>query len=220
MINPLFKVIENNVKLPNLDDVIFDIQDLISFNISLDGVGIKNLAINETLTDDSRFINLYDDDKIRLTIANFTGGISGQYSYVSDPPILADIGDINFNSESFGLVIDGYNHYEDGHLQVDLNNLTLLFEPILLQFDGVSDISNVTTRFISSATNTITSRLSPISRYPPSTLKINNLVNSLLRIIPDEIHIPKTNVTIEGGIDDHLHSTKNGYIMIPLDVWL
>ena len=67
MINPLFKVIENNVKLPNLDDVIFDIQDLISFNISLDGVGIKNLAINETLTDDSRFINLYDDDKIRLT---------------------------------------------------------------------------------------------------------------------------------------------------------
>jgi len=27
-------------------------------------------------------------------------------------------------------------------------------------------------------------------------------------------------VTVEGGIDDHLHSTKNGYIMIPLDLWL
>lgn len=99
-----------------MDDVIFDIQDLISFNISLDGVGITNLAINETLTDDTRFINLYGEDKIRMTIANFTGGISGQYSYVSDPPILADIGDINFNSESFGLVIDGHNYYEDGHL--------------------------------------------------------------------------------------------------------
>jgi len=53
---------------------------------------------------------------IRLTIANFSGGIAGSYSYVSDPPILADIGDINFISPSLGLVIDGYNHYEDNHL--------------------------------------------------------------------------------------------------------
>lgn len=93
-------------------------------------------------------------------------------------------------------------------------------EPLLLQFDGVSDISNVTSRLITYVTNTITSRLSSISRYPPSTIKINKLINSILKLVPDSFHIPDTNVTLEGGIDDHLHSTKNGYISIPLDLWL
>jgi len=96
----------------------------------------------------------------------------------------------------------------------------MLAEPVLLQFDGVSDISNVTSRFVSYATNTILSRLNSISRYPPSTIKVNNLVNSVLKLIPDTFHVPGTNVTLEGGIDDHLHSTKGGYIMIPLDLWL
>jgi hypothetical protein len=95
-----------------------------------------------------------------------------------------------------------------------------MIEPMLLQFDGVSDLSNVTSRFISFVTNTITSRLSSISRYPPALVKANNLLNAALRLIPDELHIPKTNVSIEGGIDDHLHSTKNGYVMLPLDLWL
>lgn len=93
-------------------------------------------------------------------------------------------------------------------------------EPLLMQFDGVSDFSNVTSRFLTYGLNTIGSRLNSISRYPPSTKKVNKLVNTVLKLIPDTFHIPKTNITVEGGIDDHIHSTKNGYLMIPLDVWL
>jgi len=76
----------------------------------------------------------------------------------------------------------------------------MLFEPLLLQFDGVSDLSNVTSRLITFVTNTITSRLDSISRYGPSTVKANNLINTALKLIPDELHIPGTNVTLEGGI--------------------
>jgi hypothetical protein len=83
----------------------------------------------------------------------------------------------------------------------------------------VSDISNVTSRFISYVTNTISSRLSSITRYPPSTIKINNLVNTALKLVPDSLHIPGTNVTLEGGVEDHFHSTKGGYVSIPLDLW-
>jgi hypothetical protein len=193
---------------------------LVSFNFSLDGLGLANLGLNSSLSDETRLVNLYDDDKIRLTIANFSGGIKGQYSYVSDPPILADIGDINIDMPSMGLVVDGYNYFEDNHLQIDLNNLTLSMNPLLLQFDGVSDFSNVTSRLLSYITNTITSRLSSISRYPPALKKVGKLLNTGLAMIPDVIHIKDTNVTIEGGIDDHLHSTKNGYVMVPLDLWL
>ena len=113
MINPLFDVIMKNLKLPDLDDVIIDVQDLISLNVSLQDLHIENLHINSSLSNETRFINLYDDDMIRLTNANFSGSIKGSYSYVSDPPIMADIGDINLNSPSFGIVIDGYNHWED-----------------------------------------------------------------------------------------------------------
>lgn len=91
---------------------------------------------------------------------------------------------------------------------------------MLLQFDGVSDFSNVTSRLISYITNTITSRLSSISRYPPALKKVNKLLNTGLSLIPDTLHVPGTNITLEGGIDDHLHSTKNGYVMVPLDLWL
>lgn len=116
MINPLFDVIMKYLKLPDIDDVIIDIQDLISLNVSLNDLHIENLRLNSSLSDDTRLINLYNDDMIRLTIANFSGSIKGSYSYVSDPPILADIGDINLDSPSFGIVIDGYNHFEDDHL--------------------------------------------------------------------------------------------------------
>lgn len=220
MINPLFTVIEKNLILPDLDNIILDIQDLVSFNFSLNNLHLENLHINDTISYDSQFINLYGDDEIRMTIANFSLDIAGEYSYVSDPPILADIGSINFQSPSFGVIIDGNNSFVDNHLQVEMNNLTLLIEPLLLQFDGVSDISNVTSRLISYVTNTITSRLNSISRYPPSIIKINKLLNNILKLIPDSNHIPGTNVTLEGGIDDHLHSTKNGYISVPLDLWL
>jgi hypothetical protein len=77
---------------------------------------LENLHINDTISYDSQLINLYEDDTIRLTIANFSGRIKGSYSYVSDPPILADIGDINFDSPSLGIVIDGYNSFVDSHL--------------------------------------------------------------------------------------------------------
>lgn len=100
-------MVEKELKLPNVDDVIIDIQDLIAFNFSLHDFQLKNLKINDTIFYDSQLINLYADDKIRMTIANFSGGLSANYSYVSDPPIVADIGEIDFNSPSFGMVIDG-----------------------------------------------------------------------------------------------------------------
>jgi hypothetical protein len=35
MLNPLFTVVEKNLILPDLDNIILDIQDLVSFNFSL-----------------------------------------------------------------------------------------------------------------------------------------------------------------------------------------
>ena len=48
---------------------------------------------------------MYLDDHIRLTIANMTGHLSGDYSYCSDPPILADIGTIDFGYDNIELII-------------------------------------------------------------------------------------------------------------------
>jgi hypothetical protein len=55
-------VIEKDLKLPNLEDIIIDIQDLISFNFSLTDFQLKNLHINDTISYDSQLINLYEDD--------------------------------------------------------------------------------------------------------------------------------------------------------------
>ena len=89
---------------------------MISFNVSLHNFAISNLGINSGLGYDTEFINLYADDQVRMTLANMSGHIAGDYSFCSDPPILADIGSIDFNSASLGIILDGYNHFNDSHL--------------------------------------------------------------------------------------------------------
>ena len=198
-----------------------DVEDLISFNISASNLALSNVAFNSSTKPDTELINLYEDDKIRLTMANMTAHFSGEYSYCSDPPILADMGEIDFNFEWFKIIIDGYNYFEDNNLQVNLNNVSLEAKenPLHLFFDGLSDMGNVISRGLSYGGNTLVSRLVSIIKYRPPAAKLTKIVNALFRQIPDAFDIPGTNITVEGGIDAHAHSTRHGYLMLPLDLW-
>jgi hypothetical protein len=46
-----------------------------------------------------------DNNQMRLTIADFQGKINANYMYITDPPLLADIGVIEFDTPNNTIVI-------------------------------------------------------------------------------------------------------------------
>ena len=79
-------------------------------------------------------------------INNFTGDIHSSYMYISDPPIFADIGDFDFNINSSSF----------------MTNFTT---EISFNFDGISDISDVFSRFLTFSGNVLRDRAVSISNY-------------------------------------------------------
>lgn len=85
-------------------------------------------------------------------------------------------------------------------------------------FDGISDISDVTSRLITYVGNVLGRRLTSIVKYVGPN-KIANVINSLLYIIPDEVDIPTTDLYIEGGLSNEFE-IKKAYMSIPFDLSL
>ena len=46
-------------------------------------------------------------------ISNLSASIRGSYAYVTDPPVLADVGEVKLDVDSLGVVLDGHNYYEN-----------------------------------------------------------------------------------------------------------
>lgn len=122
--------------------------------------------------------------------------------YVSDPPIFADIGDFDMDIENTTMILDFNQTIEDdGIMDIFINNLELFIAPWRAKFDGISDISQVATSFISYVGNVLTNRLTSIVAYKGPEYA-QSLVNKVLEIIPDEKHLPNSTLYIEGGISD------------------
>lgn len=92
--------------------------------------------------------------------------------------------------------------------------------PINLTFGGVSDISDVASRFLTFVTSVVTNRLVSMSKYPPALVKFNNLINIVLELIPDEIDIPGTPLYLCGGLSDKFSIVKHTSMSLGLDAAL
>lgn len=104
------------------------------------------------------------DDRTVLNIHNFTGNLKGNYMYVSDPPILADIGEFEWNINSTSIKIDSSAKFDEGQsvMNFTLNEFELDINPGMVSFEGVSDISNVASRLLTFGANVIRGRLCSI----------------------------------------------------------
>jgi hypothetical protein len=99
-------------------------------------------------------------------------------------------------------------------------NISFDMEPILLHLDGISDTTDVLSRFLTYGSNVIGNRLSSISHYGKALDKFNKLINGLLELIPDEIDLPKSDLYLEGGLASNFKIKENTYMLIPLDLSL
>jgi hypothetical protein len=86
--------------------------------------------------------------------------------YISDPPIFADIGDFDLNINSTAFMTNFTTEMNSSDvLQVDILNYSLQIDPFGVNFDGVSDMSDVFSRFFTFGGNVIRDRAVSISNY-------------------------------------------------------
>jgi hypothetical protein len=109
------------------------------------------------------------------------------YAFITDPPILADIGEAYLGINGAGLAINMSTAYNtsDEVLSVDLSSITLeLGKYPLAVFDGVSDFSEVVTGLVDTVGGTVRNRLVSIINEQLVTQKLNTLLNAVLALPP------------------------------------
>lgn len=178
--------IEENFNFPDINGFIVDVEDLITLNFTLQNVTFSDFSINPNTPD---LMNFVENNEMILSIGDFKGHVAGDYQFITDPPILADIGSFSFKSDNLTLSIDGTNTFTDGILSVALHAFHLDMQPFNLTIDGISDISEVLTSLINTVGNVLRGRISSLSYYPPALKKVNQALNVALAHIPDEIFL-------------------------------
>ena len=142
------------------------------------------------------------DDQFIFRLADFSIDMQAEYMYISDPPLFADIGNIEFNAKNTTLMLNGRTSFVDSLFNLTVIDTSIDIEPFSLDFNGISDMSDVATRLVNFMGNVMRSRLCSLSKYQPAIYKFNHLFNQIVAIIPDEIDIPNTDLYLQGGISD------------------
>lgn len=70
-----------------MKDAGFNVTDLIDFQFDIEDLRIVDMSVNQG----DHLISL-ENEELVLSLKDFKGQIAANYSYVSDPPLFADIG--------------------------------------------------------------------------------------------------------------------------------
>ena len=143
--------------------------------------------------------------------------------YITDPPLFTDIGTCDLKMKNLSLGLDGSNKFDE-ILEIFINDFHFDINKTKIEFDGISDMADVTSRLFSWVVSIINNRLHSLSRYDKARLKVTDLLNDLIEEIPDEIPLPGGENYIEGGISGELGAHKiegqEAYMEIPIDASL
>ena len=86
----------------------------------------------------------------------------------------------------------------------------------LVNFDGLSDFSDVMTNTINTITAIIRNRLTSMINAQILTAPINSVLNKVISSIPDDIEIKGSDYFIEGLLQNNPTTVAGSYISIPL----
>ena len=103
--------------------------------------------------------------------------MQAEYMYISDPPLFADIGNIEFLAKNTTLMLNGKTDFVDSLFNLTVIDTSIDIEPFSLDFNGISDMSDVATRLVNFMGNVVRGRVVSLSKYKPAIYKFNHLFN-------------------------------------------
>ena len=159
---------------------------------------------------------------IKFDIAKLTGELRLDYDFVTEPPLFADFGTLRAILNNTDIMVNTsfeYDH-EGGHVKAIVNDYDLFLEPVLVLFDGYSDIFDRIGQLATFLGNVGIDRINSMSAYIGND-RIQNVANTILEMIPDTINLtlPGYSLYLEGGVNGDIDLNEK-YVYAPLDLSL
>lgn len=160
-----------------------------SLEYELDNLKIAYASIDPTPS----LVTINDKIKgVTMAFSNLNLELQGDYSYVSDPPIFADIGEANVRfgntSLSTAVISDWHRGSNDNSFTLDFSetHIDSAAEPFV-DFDGISDFSEVVTNVINTVAAVVRNRVDSFINggdlYGVDS-KFSEIVNKVIAMIP------------------------------------
>ena len=130
----------------------------------------------------------------------------GNYYYISDPPVLADIGSFEFTINPFTFNNTVVFSQQYGLLNINITDINIIPSDlgVNLTFMGVSDMSDYLSRFSTYAANTAINRVKSFMKSPAIQKKIGFMISALWEVLPDEVHMRNSSLYVEGLLQDSI----------------
>jgi hypothetical protein len=119
-------------------------------------------------------------------LKDLTLDIEFDYSYVSDPPIFADIGTATLGVEQMTF---GFTWTLDGELKLEILDMELAYgqAQVPADFDGLSDFSIVLTNTFNTVIDVVRNRAVSMLNSQLLTGKITAIGNKIISLLPEKI---------------------------------
>jgi len=165
-----------------LNDYELNVLDIVSFEMSVTNFAFTQSAISSAQPQ----VQLLDDSYARFTLKDLTLDIEFDYSYVSDPPIFADIGTATLGVEE---VTFGFTWTVDGELKLVVEDMELNYGKAQMpaDFDGLSDFSIVLSNTINTVVDVFRNRAVSMLNSQLLTPKITAIGNKIISLLPGKI---------------------------------
>lgn len=134
----------NYFKLDDIEDSLHLFDDDLTINYTLMGAKVANASIDK----EPPLINIGDGD-FKFAFSNLNINLTSDYKFMSDPPILADIGEVNLTLANTTISTDvrTYLHagkVEGSKLTVDFSDTSVESEPMpFCNLTGINDFSQI-----------------------------------------------------------------------------
>jgi len=164
-----------------------------------------------------------NNGNVTFAVQNLAVNLTSDYSYVSDPPIFADIGVGSFLFANTTLSMDVNSTTNPFIIGIDNMKIDSLAEPFC-KLDGISDFSQVATNVINTLAAVVRNRVdsfingSELFDYHTDD-KIMAILNKIFGLIDFPINIGKKGLYLDGIFYKDMMPTNN-QLYVPLDVML
>lgn len=157
-----------------------------------------------------------------LEIAQLTGELRLDYEVVTEPPLWADMGTLRalLNDTNFMVNMSLEYDYDAGHVKARVNDYDVFLEPVLVLFDGYSDLFDRVGSLATFGANVGIDRINSMSAYI-GTDRVQNAINSVFEMVPDtfNLSIEGYELYLEGGVNGQIDLNEN-FVYAPLDLSL
>ena len=190
-------------------------EDLV-FNYELEDIHIASATIDPTPP-----IITINNGSVTLAVKNLNLNVTADYSYISEPPIFADIGEASIHFADMTLSTDMSSKVQP--FQVELSNMKVdaQAEPFC-SFDGISDFSQVATNVVNTVAAVVRNRLESLingGELYSVDKKVEAIINKILGLIEFPIHLGESGLYLDGVFYSDIMAA-NDVLVLPLDVML